>query len=76
MSESYRSVRIDRIQFLVVFLMSVFHLQVGDVGERPLGSWVANAAGEEASLDAASCQLQALPDNGDQPQGEPLVKPV
>lgn len=32
---------------------------------------MANASGKEASLHAASCQLQALPDNGDQPQSKP-----
>ena len=47
----------------------MFVLQVGDVGERPLGPRMADAAGEEAPLHAASRQLQALPDNGDQPQG-------
>lgn len=42
---------------------------MGDAGERPSGPWVADAAGEKASLYAASCQLQAVPHNGDQPQG-------
>lgn len=52
-------------------ILAVFIPQVGNVGERPPGPWVADAAGEEAPLDAASCQLQALPDNGNQPQGKP-----
>lgn len=46
--------------------------QVGDVRERPPGPRMADAAGEEAPLHAASFQLQAFPDNGDQPQGKPL----
>lgn len=47
---------------------------MGDAGERPLGTWLADAAGEETSLHAASCQLQAFPHNGDQPQGPSSYK--
>lgn len=53
----------------VLVILTVIVLQVGNVGERPPGSWVADAAGEETPLYAASRQLQAFPDNGDQPQG-------
>lgn len=49
--------------------MTGFILQVGDAGECPPGPGLADAAGEEAPLYAASCQLQAFLDNGDQPQG-------
>lgn len=42
---------------------------MGDVGERPPGPWLADAAGEEAPLHAASCELQAVLDDGDQPEG-------
>jgi len=63
---------------LILALLSSlsFILQVGDAGERPLGPWLADAAGEEASLDAASCQLQAFPHNGDQPQGTTYQRSV
>lgn len=50
-------------------MLTALILQVGDVGERPSGPWLADAAGEEASFYAASCQLQTFPNNGDQPQG-------
>lgn len=42
---------------------------MGDVGERPPGPRMADAAGEEAPLHAASCLLQAVLDHGDQPEG-------
>jgi len=57
--------------FCCLGILTVFILQVGNVGECPLGPRMADAAGKEAPLHAASCQLQAFPDNGDQPQGEP-----
>lgn len=43
--------------------------QVGNAGECPPSSRLADAAGEEASLYAASCQLQAFPHNGYQSKG-------
>lgn len=43
--------------------------QVGDAEERSPGAGVADAAGEEAALPAATRLLQALPHHGDQPQG-------
>lgn len=55
----------------VLIILTLFVLQVGDVGERPPGPRVADAAGEETPLYAASRQLQAFPDNGDQPEGIP-----
>lgn len=51
-------------------ILTVSALQMGDVGERPPGPRMADAAGKEAPLHASSCQLQAFPDHGDQPQGK------
>lgn len=44
---------------------------MGDAEERASGARVARAVGEEAAFAAAPLAVQALPDDGDQPQGEP-----
>lgn len=45
-------------------------MQVGDAEECAPGAWVADAAGEEAALAAATRLLPTLPHHGDQPQGK------
>lgn len=52
-------------------LMLLSLLQVGDAQERAPGTRVADAAGEETALTAATRLLPALPYHGDQPQGGP-----